>query len=54
MKKSTGCAPNPGRSHKIEFSFLNGNLIAPASQLFILALAPQRTGRMGEASVFKT
>jgi hypothetical protein len=23
------------RSHKIEFSFLNGNLIVPASQLFI-------------------
>jgi hypothetical protein len=25
----------PPWSHKMEFSFLNGNLIAPASQLFI-------------------
>jgi hypothetical protein len=25
----------PPRSHKMEFSFLNSNLIAPASQLFI-------------------
>jgi hypothetical protein len=31
-RRHTRHAGGAGRSHKVEFSFLNGNLIAPASQ----------------------
>jgi hypothetical protein len=36
LRRAAAGAKRQTRSHKMEFSFLNSNLMAPASQLFML------------------
>jgi hypothetical protein len=54
MRPEAGAHVRPGRSHKIEFSFLNGNLMVPANHQRILFKEPNtRRGRVRRAETAK-